>query len=80
MKKYKHLSGSIRLALFTKTGAPFANEDSAYIGQDFSFRPCVRKALAGREDAYFAYGVTDKLRGYFASVPVRDAKADVRGA
>ena len=47
-----------------------AGRDS-FEGQDYSRRPYVAEALAGRHGSYFAVGVTSGVRGYYASAPVR---------
>ena len=80
LQRYKQKSNSLRLALFSADGTLLASdqESSEYIGQDFSFRPYVKQALGGSESHYFAYGVTDNLPGYYASVPV--PSADGNGA
>jgi two-component system C4-dicarboxylate transport sensor histidine kinase DctB len=48
-------------------------QEHTFIGQNFSFRPYYRQAMAGHAGRYFALGTTSKKRGYFYSYPVRIA-------
>ncbi|WP_306520698.1 ATP-binding protein [Rheinheimera sp.] len=43
---------------------------ASYVGRDFSFRPYVQQALAGKPGHYYALGHTSGRRGYYFSAPV----------
>ncbi|ANG64855.1 PAS domain-containing sensor histidine kinase [Marinobacterium aestuarii] len=47
------------------------SQERTFVGQNFSFRPYYRQAMAGHAGRYFALGTTSKKRGYFYSYPVR---------
>ncbi|MEM0976348.1 MAG: cache domain-containing protein [Pseudomonadota bacterium] len=47
-------------------------EPQTFIGQNYSFRPYFKTALAGWEGRFFAIGATTSRPGYFLSAPVRD--------
>jgi PAS domain S-box-containing protein len=82
LDRFKAESGSLRMAIYSGKGILIATEreNSKHIGKDLSFRPFVREALSGRESHYYAYGVTDKIRGYYASVPIFNGSGNVIGA
>lgn len=44
----------------------------SFVGQNFSYRPYFRDALAGGNARFFGVGTTSGVRGYFFSAPVRD--------
>ncbi len=82
LERYKQFSGSLHVTFFSQGGTlEAADVDSRqHKGKDFSFRPFVQQALAGQENNYFAFGVTDKLRGYYTTIPVFNEGGSVAGA
>jgi two-component system C4-dicarboxylate transport sensor histidine kinase DctB len=82
LDRFKAESGSLRMAIYSARGILIATEreNSKHIGKELSFRPFVREALFGKESHYYAYGVTDKIRGYYASVPIYNGSGKVIGA
>src|SRR5262249_12595774 len=44
----------------------------SFIGNDYSFRPYYRDAVANGRGAYYGIGVTTKIPGYFLSSRIRD--------
>jgi len=82
LDRFKAASGTLRMAIYSDKGVLIATEreNFNYIGRDLSFRPFVREALSGRESHYYAYGVTDKIRGYYACVPIFNGSEKVVGA
>ena len=82
LDRFTAASGTLRMAIYSGKGILIAteSENSKSIGKDLSFRPFVREALSGRESHYYAYGVTDKIRGYYAAVPVFNGSGKVVGA
>ena len=81
LDRYKEESGAHRMAVFSEEGILIASDKEIvrHLGKDLSFRPYVRKSLKGKESHYFAYGAVDKIRGYYASVPVFDNLDNVIG-
>ena len=81
LDRYKEESGAHRMAVFSEEGILIASDKEIvrHLGKDLSFRPYVRKSLKGKESHYFAYGAVDKIRGYYASVPVFDDLDNVIG-
>jgi two-component system C4-dicarboxylate transport sensor histidine kinase DctB len=49
------------------------SKERTFVGQNFSFRPYYKDAVAGQAGRYFALGTTSNKRGYFYSYPVRIA-------
>jgi len=82
LDRFKAASGTLRMAIYSRKGILIATEreNAKNIGKDLSFRPFVEKALSGKESHYYAYGVTDKIRGYYACVPVFNGSGKVVGA
>ena len=82
LDRFKAASGTLRMAIYSRKGILIATEreNSKNIGKDLSFRPFVEKALSGKESHYYAYGVTDKIRGYYACVPIFNGSGKVVGA
>ncbi|MBF0284081.1 MAG: PAS domain S-box protein [Magnetococcales bacterium] len=50
---------------------------SSFVGKSYKFRPYFQDALAGKSGSYFAFGVTSREPGYYASHPVRDAAGEI---
>lgn len=48
---------------------------ASYVGRDFSFRPYVQQALAGKPGHYYALGHTSGRRGYYFSAPVYETQS-----
>ena len=55
-----------------------ARPDS-FVGQNFSYRPYFRDALAGDAARFYALGTTSGVRGYYFSAPVRDPAGRIAG-
>ena len=74
LKKINGLLGSTDIYLMVPTGDTIAasNFDQAlsFVGQNFSYRPYFKEALAGRDGQFFALGTTSGKRGYYFSAPV----------
>ncbi|MBF0179454.1 MAG: response regulator [Magnetococcales bacterium] len=49
-----------------------SNRDAptSFVGQNFWFRPYFQQAIVGQNGHYFAYGVTSREPGYYASAPI----------
>lgn len=47
--------------------------EKPFVGEDFSFRPYFRDAIAGGEGRFYALGTTSGKRGYYFGAPVRVA-------
>lgn len=63
----------------TLAASNHARPDS-FVGEDFSYRPYFREALAGREARFYGLGTTSGVRGYYFSAPVRDPAGRIGGA
>lgn len=67
-------SGATHLYLLNREGVTIAasnwNLPESFIGEDYSFRPYFKDALAQGSGAFYAIGVTTKLPGYFLSARV----------
>jgi len=48
------------------------DQETSFIGKDFSFRPYFKQAMAGLSGRYYALGTTTNRRGYYFSYPVRN--------
>jgi len=46
-------------------------DQSPFIGENFSYRPYFQEAMRGRLGRYFALGTTSSVRGYYFAYPVR---------
>lgn len=61
--------------LIDQTGTTIASSNrhdpDSFVGENFSFRPYVRLALAGRASTYLALGTTSGRRGVYSSHPVK---------
>ena len=54
-------------------------KSDSLMGNNYSFRPYFREAIAGKAAYYYALGVTTGERGYYASHPVRDKAGRIAG-
>lgn len=74
LKQINRQAGSDQIFLMGPGGMTFysSNFDSAatFVGENYSFRPYFRDALAGRDGFYFAVGATSGVPGLFLSAPV----------
>ncbi|MBF0126298.1 MAG: hypothetical protein HQM02_03715, partial [Magnetococcales bacterium] len=54
------------------TGMAASNRgtSASFVGQNYRFRPYFQQAMEGGNGRYFAYGVTSREPGYYASAPV----------
>ena len=50
------------------------DQPDSFVGEDFSYRPYFREALAGKQGRFLGLGTTSRKRGYFFSSPVRDGE------
>ncbi|MBF0142138.1 MAG: response regulator [Magnetococcales bacterium] len=50
-----------------------SNRDTSasLVGKNYAFRPYFRQAMEGGNGSYFAYGVSTREPGYYASAPIR---------
>lgn len=46
------------------------NQDTSFVGRNFSFRPYFQQAMTGAEGFYFALGTTSYVRGLYFSSPI----------
>ncbi|EAQ67808.1 C4-dicarboxylate transport sensor protein [Marinomonas sp. MED121] len=51
------------------------DQDTSFIGKDFSFRPYFKQAMAGLSGRYYALGTTTNRRGYYFSYPVKSKQS-----
>ncbi len=67
-------SGATHLYLLDANGVTIAasnwKQPDSFMGQDYSFRPYFKDALAGGSGAFYAIGVTTRLPGYFLAARV----------
>ncbi|WP_130471856.1 response regulator [Candidatus Magnetaquicoccus inordinatus] len=54
----------------TVVAASNRNSSGSFLGKNYQFRPYFQEALAGSAGHYFAFGVTSKEAGYYASYPL----------
>ncbi|MGM0471229.1 MAG: diguanylate cyclase domain-containing protein [Bacillota bacterium] len=50
----------------------YGSSNQDFVGNDYSFRPYFKEAVAGNRDIYGAVGKTSNQRGFYFSAPVRD--------
>lgn len=83
LDRYKKEFGVSVCYLMDITGTTIAssnrNTKTSFVGKNYSFRPYFKKAIDGKQGAYFALGVTSFKRGYYSSFPVRDGTGRIVG-
>lgn len=74
LERLVQTSGATHLYLLNLDGVTLAasnwSRPESFIGQDYSFRPYFRDAVAKGSGSFYAIGVTTKLPGYFLSARV----------
>lgn len=50
-----------------------------FLGENYSFRPYFREALAGRSGVFYGVGATTRRPGYFMAAPVQSAEGALSG-
>jgi len=79
-KYTKEDSKYLAIYLLDKNGVALVSTDDRFLGQDYSFRPYFKEALAG--DVFFvdaSIGKTSNQFGYYFSYPVKDNEGLVLG-
>jgi two-component system C4-dicarboxylate transport sensor histidine kinase DctB len=83
LESFVEQSGAAALYLMDKEGLTIASsnhrDQTSFVGNNYSFRPYFKNAMAGRKGAFFAVGVTTKTRGMFYAYPVRQ-EGEIIGA
>lgn len=84
LEQANNVTRSSTLTLIGRDGIALAASNwrlpGSNVGQDYSFRPYVRQALAEGSGRFYGVGVTTGEPGYFLSQAIRDGSGEVLGA
>ena len=74
LERLAQITGASDIYLLDSSGLTLAasnwNTDVSFVGQNFSYRPYFRGAMAGGLGRYYALGTTSGRRGYYFAYPV----------
>ena len=83
LQSTNQLVGAAEIYVMDATGTTIAasnwQEDNAFVGRNYSFRPYFQKAIYGEPGRYFALGSVSNKRGYYFSHPVFDVQENIVG-
>lgn len=83
LAKANRTAGTSEIYLMRPDGITIAasnwDQENAFVGNDFSFRPYFQQAIQGRLGRYFALGTTSGERGYYFASGVRASDGSLIG-
>ena len=75
---FKMILDSSALYVMDREGNVVVSSESAFLGENYSFRPYFKEAINGRESVYLARGVTSHKIGIYFARPLFDKNLNIK--